>query len=99
VQKGGRIRPRFGNKVFLIDTGMLSSYYPGGRASALEICGDTRFTAEYMDQQTVLIDPAGSTPQNGAPPAAVGAGDAGKAPEVPAATPSGGVCAAAAAGK
>ena len=30
VQKGGRIRPRFGNKVFLIDTGMLSSYYPGG---------------------------------------------------------------------
>src|SRR6266404_8737657 len=29
VQKGGRIRPRFGNKVFLIDTGMLSSYYPG----------------------------------------------------------------------
>jgi len=99
VQKGGRVRPRFGNKVFLIDTGMLSSYYPGGRASALEICGDTRFTAEYMDQQTVLIDPAGSTPQNGAPPAAVGAGDAGKAPEVPAATPSGGVCAAAAAGK
>ncbi len=32
VQKDGRIRPRFGNKVFLIDTGMLSSYYPGGRA-------------------------------------------------------------------
>src|SRR6266436_8314842 len=27
VQKGGRMRPRFGNKVFLIDTGMLSSYY------------------------------------------------------------------------
>jgi hypothetical protein len=34
VQRSGRIRPRFGNKVFLIDTGMLSSYYPGGRASA-----------------------------------------------------------------
>ncbi len=63
VQKGGRIRPRFGNKVFLIDTGMLSSYYPGGRASALEICGDARFTAEYMDQQVVLIDPAASRPQ------------------------------------
>ena len=58
VQKGGRIRPRFGNKVFLIDTGMLSSYYPGGRASALEICGDARFTAEYMDQQTVLVGPS-----------------------------------------
>jgi Calcineurin-like phosphoesterase len=86
VQKGGRIRPRFDNKVFLIDTGMLSAYYPGGRASALEICGDTRFTAEYMDQQTVLIDPAGSTQQNAAP-------------EAPAAMPSGGLCAAAAAGK
>jgi hypothetical protein len=44
--------------VFLIDTGMLSSYYPGGRASALEICGDKKFTAKYMDQQVVLIDPA-----------------------------------------
>jgi len=57
-QKGGRIRPRFGNNVFLIDTGMLSSYYHG-RASALEICGDTKFTAEYMDQQTVLLERAG----------------------------------------
>jgi hypothetical protein len=94
VQKGGRIRPRFGNKVFLIDTGMLSSYYPGGRASALEICGDTRFTAEYMDQQSVLVGP-GAAPQNAAPAPA----DAGKAPEAPAAMPSGGVCAAAAAGK
>ena len=61
VQKGGRIRPRFGDKVFLIDTGMLSSYYPGGRASALEICGDSKFTAEYMDQQVVLIDSAVSS--------------------------------------
>jgi hypothetical protein len=58
VQKGGRIRPRFGNKVFLIDTGMLSSYYPGGRASALEIRNDAKFTAEYMDQQVVLLEPA-----------------------------------------
>ena len=98
VQKGGRIRPRFGNRVFLIDTGMLSAYYPGGRASALEICGGTKFTAEYMDQQVALIDPAGSSQQNGAP-AAAGAGDAGKVPEVPAATPSAGVCGMAAAGK
>jgi len=55
VQKGGRIRPRFGGKVFLIDTGMLSSYYPGGRPSALEIRGDTEFTAEYTDQRVVLL--------------------------------------------
>ena len=60
VQRSGRIRPRFGNKVFLIDTGMLSSYYPGGRASALEICGDAKFTAKYMDQEVVLIDPTAS---------------------------------------
>jgi Calcineurin-like phosphoesterase len=90
VQKGGRIRPRFDNKVFLMDTGMLSSYYPGGRASALEICGGTRFTAEYMDQQTVVIGLAGSAPQNAGPAAATG---------TPAANPSAGICAAAAAGK
>jgi hypothetical protein len=58
VQKGGRIRARFGNRVFLIDTGMLSTYYPGGRASALEICGDSKFTAAYLDQQVVLLDNA-----------------------------------------
>ena len=56
VQKGGSIRSRFGDRVFLIDTGMLSSYYPGGRASAMEICGDAKFTAQYMDQQIVLLD-------------------------------------------
>jgi hypothetical protein len=98
VQKGGRIRPRFGNRVFLIDTGMLSAYYPGGRASVLEICGGTKFTAEYMDQRVALIDPAGSSQQSGAP-AAAGAADAGKVPEAAAATPSAGVCGAAAAGK
>jgi Calcineurin-like phosphoesterase len=64
VQKGGRIRPRFGDKVFLIDTGMLSSYYPGGRASALEICSDSKFIAVYLDQQVVLLDSAGSSSQN-----------------------------------
>jgi hypothetical protein len=58
VQKGGSIRSRFGGKVFLIDTGMLSSYYPGGRASALEIQNNVKFTAEYMDQQVVLLEPA-----------------------------------------
>lgn len=57
VQKEGRIRPRFGGKLFLIDTGMLSSYYHGGRASALEIENKVKFTAEYMDQQVVLLAP------------------------------------------
>ncbi len=95
VQRGGRIRPRFDNKVFLIDTGMLSTYYPGGRPSALEICGDVKFTAEYLDQSVVLIDPAGSAQQNGA---AAGAADAAK---VSPATPSSAVICgmAAAAGK
>jgi hypothetical protein len=75
VQKGGRMRPRFGNRVFLIDTGMLSSYYPGGRASALEIRGDTNFTAEYTDQRVVLLEPAGTSLQNGAPGERTGIGD------------------------
>ena len=36
-QPGGQIVSRFDGKVYLIDTGMLSSYFPGGRASALNI--------------------------------------------------------------
>jgi hypothetical protein len=77
VQKGGRIRPRFGNKVFLIDTGMLSSYYPGGKASALEIRNDAKFTAEYMDQQVVLLEPAAVSLREGEPgPPAGTEGDA-----------------------
>ena len=77
VQKGGRIRPRFGNRVFLIDTGMLSSYYyPEGRASALEICGHNKFIGVYLDQEVVFLDSAGSSPQDGRPggPAAMGNG-------------------------
>jgi hypothetical protein len=57
VQRTGRIRCRFSCKVFLIDTGMLSTYYPGGRASALQIQNDAKFTAEYMDSQSVLLEP------------------------------------------
>jgi hypothetical protein len=38
-QKDGRIHVRFGGSVFLIDSGMLTSYVPGGRASALELVG------------------------------------------------------------
>ena len=85
VQKSGRIRPRFGNKLFLIDTGMLSSYYPGGRASALEICSDAKFTAQYMDEQSVLLEPAASGQQGSVPATAASAG----------ALAGGGICAAA----
>ena len=97
VQKGGRIRPRFGNKVFLIDTGMLSSYYPGGRASALEICGDGKFIAVYLDQQVVLLDPAGTSPHNAAPGEHSGVGN-GAASEKATVAPAGHVCSAATAG-
>ena len=56
VQKTSYIRSRFGGKVFLIDTGMLSSYYPGGRASALEITGEDEIAALYMDKRVVLLE-------------------------------------------
>lgn len=53
----GRIRVRFGNRYFLIDTGMLTTYVKGGRASALELQGD-RITAIYPDAREVLVPPA-----------------------------------------
>lgn len=56
VQKTHHIRSRFGGSVFLIDTGMLSSYWPGGRASALQIQKDGKFIAQYLDGQEVLWD-------------------------------------------
>jgi len=92
VQKGGRIRPRFGNKVFLIDTGMLSSYYPGGRASALEICGEAKFIAVYLDQQVVLLDSTGSSPQNGGPGEHPSVGNGAKVSEKVAVLPAEGIC-------
>lgn len=61
VQRSGRIRSRFMGKVFLIDTGMLSSYWPGGRASALEVRTDGSITAKYMDGREVLL--GGMNPQ------------------------------------
>jgi len=48
----GRIRSRFAGRVLLIDTGMLASVY-GGRASALEIVGDT-VTAIYPGERETL---------------------------------------------
>jgi len=93
VQRGARIRPRFGDKVFLIDTGMLSSYYPGGRASALEICGDARFTAKFMDEQIVLLASAVSSPAKAGSGAPEGVEDATKVSEKPGALlPGDGIC-------
>jgi hypothetical protein len=56
VQRTATIRSRFGGKVMLIDSGMLSSYYHGGKPSALEIDNDGKFTAVYLDQQAVLLE-------------------------------------------
>lgn len=51
----GRITTRFTNRFFLIDTGMLSTYFKGGRASALEI-QNGRITAIYTDSKAVLVE-------------------------------------------
>lgn len=50
-----RITARFSNRIFLIDTGMLTSYYKG-RASALEI-RDGRASALYVEDEPVRFDP------------------------------------------
>ena len=50
----GRITPRFGNRIFLIDTGMLSSHYKGGRPSALEISGAS-ISAIYTTGREPLV--------------------------------------------
>jgi hypothetical protein len=58
VQREGHIQARFGGHVFLIDTGMLSSVYEGGRASALVI-EDGVFSAIYEDgSEEVLFSEA-----------------------------------------
>jgi hypothetical protein len=95
VQKSGRIRPRFGNEIFLIDTGMLSSYYPGGRPSALEICADNKIIALYLDQQVVLLDAAKASPQSGGSGQNLAAGDGPAVSEKPAVLPANGRCSAA----
>ncbi len=57
-QESGRMLVRFGGKVVGIDTGMLPGYVPNGRASALEIRGDT-YTAIYTDRREVIVGAAG----------------------------------------
>jgi hypothetical protein len=54
----GRILRRMDGRVVLIDTGMLSSHYRGGRPSALEI-RDARIQAIYEDDPE--LEPDGST--------------------------------------
>jgi hypothetical protein len=58
VQHEGRIETRFDHRIFLIDTGMLSSVYEGGRPSALVIENGT-FSAVYTDgSEENLLDEA-----------------------------------------
>ena len=52
-RRDGRIEVRFDGRVYLIDTGMLSSHYTGGRPSALVIENGV-FTAVYPDETEVL---------------------------------------------
>jgi hypothetical protein len=56
VQKTAHIRCRFGGRVFLIDTGMLSTYWRGGRASALEIRAGRKFNGVYLDGQESIFE-------------------------------------------
>jgi hypothetical protein len=51
----GRIAAQFGGLVYPIDTGMLSTFFKGGRASALELQG-TRITAIYTNEREVLSE-------------------------------------------
>jgi Calcineurin-like phosphoesterase len=53
VQQTFRITPHFDRRILLLDTGMLSAVYKGGRASALEIVGD-QLTAIYTDGREVI---------------------------------------------
>jgi hypothetical protein len=50
-----RITARFSGQIFLIDTGILSSYYTGGRGSALEIRG-SEVRAVYEDSTVVFTE-------------------------------------------
>lgn len=54
----GRILSRFNNRLIIIDTGMLTSFFKNGRASALELTNG-RITAIYTDSRT-LIAPSGA---------------------------------------
>lgn len=54
----GKLTPRLGGRVILIDTGMVNgNSYPGGVPSALEIVGD-KATAIYLDRREPLEVPS-----------------------------------------
>ena len=57
VTSDGRARVRFDGRLFQIDTGMQPAYVQSGRASALEIVGES-FTAIYDDRRDTLAGPA-----------------------------------------
>ena len=59
MTSGFRATARFSSRVFLIDTGMLSSYYQGGRASALEIQNGT-YAVVTLEDRRVLFEPMSS---------------------------------------
>lgn len=77
VAANGRVTPRFGGRVVQLDTGMLDgSFFPGGRASALEI-RDGKLTAIYEDRREDLDrvrEPATAAPPAPVPPDSPAAG-------------------------
>lgn len=65
VAPNGVIRPRFNQRVFQIDTGMLDAdFFPGGKPSALEI-KDGVITAIYLDRREPIGTLMVPTPLNG----------------------------------
>ena len=60
----GKITSRFGNRIFLIDTGMLTSRFKGGRPSALEIRGSS-VTAIYTTGREPLVTAPTALAANG----------------------------------
>lgn len=57
------VRARFGSRIFLIDTGMLTERY-GGEAMALEIVGETYTVIRATGQRTLLPAPPAVQPQS-----------------------------------
>lgn len=55
----GRIVSRLDGRFLLIDTGMLATFYPGGRPSALELVGDA-VREIYEPQPEPSLQPAGA---------------------------------------
>lgn len=53
VTTTGRVVPRFGGKIVMIDTGMQPAYVPAGRASAVEFLNGT-LTAIYTDSRDLV---------------------------------------------